>query len=217
MALVPPYAFPQDKCPEAADALPFHGAGSRWNLGSPASWSGGLPRPGPPEPQCSLGGADDSISFTHRHRGRTKGLQKLFAKVRCPLQASESCGVKNPWASREEVCALHLCGCPLSAVCSPMGPECSATWPPPRPCRRSGPGPSCGISAPNPRPWLTSLVLCRHLASMSYLSSSTISTLVCRSRHRSWGTGMGVQPPSLPPGQVPGPSPLGGTCTLDRS
>ena len=34
---------------------------------------------------------------------------------------------------------------------------------------------------------LTSLVLCRHLASMSYRSSSTTSTLACRSRHRSWG------------------------------
>lgn len=43
LALVPAYAFPQDKCPEAADALPFRGAGSGRNRGSPASWRGVSP------------------------------------------------------------------------------------------------------------------------------------------------------------------------------
>lgn len=44
------------------------------------------------------------------------------------------------------------------------------------------------LAMPLPSCKLTSLVLWRHLASMSYLSSSTTATLVCRSRHRSWGS-----------------------------
>lgn len=60
-----------------------------------------------------------------------------------------------------------------------------------------GPGPQLPVRAhlppqrphpPPPSQPLTSLVLCRHLASMSYRSSSTTSTLACRSRHRSWGS-----------------------------
>lgn len=102
----------------------------------------------------------------------------------------------------------------------------------PDPAEGGGPGPQ----RPHPRPaspassGLTSLVLWRHLASMSYLSSSTTSTLACSSRHRSWGSrtrqaGMekrvGSPPacslPFLPPeSRAPGPLPSRALGRTDR-
>lgn len=108
-----------------------------------------------------------------------------------------------------------------SAISSPVGPESGgqrALSGHPQTLQRGVLVHSWGVGAPRPPepPSLTSLVLCRHLASMSYLSSSTTSTLACRSRHRSWGTNrreeapLSLQPPGpcLGPGPVPPDGPL---------
>lgn len=97
------------------------------------------------------------------------------------------------------VCALHTsCGAGMGHLPTTAHPTSPSHHP-----DRHARGSSCSLS-----PGLTSLVLWRHLASMSYLSSSTTSTWACRSLHRSWGSrtgrqergsGVGGEPLSLRP------------------
>lgn len=152
------------------------------------------------------------------HVGEHRGRLLLDCRARLP-----------GW---EQASAFHPRDYPLSARLQPCGVPVG--WSGgnqsfllrghfPDPAEGGGPGPQ----RPHPRPaspassGLTSLVLWRHLASMSYLSSSTTSTLACSSRHRSWGSrtrqaGMekrvGSPPacslPFLPPeSRTPGPLP----------
>lgn len=85
-------------------------------------------------------------------------------------------GVSKPWR-------LHR------GTGTTLVPHPSSAWPRTHPQR----GQSChweGVCRRD-QPVLppTSRVLWLHFASMSYLSSSTISTFSCSSLHRSWGAG----------------------------